>query len=180
MRSTAIAIALATGSRDAASTARTCTSGSPSPKTADARCAASETQAPRTSGATRLDRIPARIGLEAQSVVALELRHDAQPLLLAARADGRDRPAAMRREAGAEHHARVAQVRIRHDALAHARDRSVVRRHDHSLGERLQVEGSRAAALLRLSLHPGVEALPGLLAEALRLDVRLQLFRDRR
>src|ERR1700686_3844249 len=79
------------------------------------------------------DLIPSRIRLEAQPVLRLELRHDPQPFLLAALANGLDRPAAMRREARPEDHARVAEVGIRDDLLAHARDRLVQGREHHAL-----------------------------------------------
>src|SRR6476620_8857337 len=118
-----------------------------------------------------LDRAPARVRLEALAVRGLEVAHRLQPRVLAALADGGDGTAAMRREARSENHARVAKVRIRDDALAHARDRFVQRGHHHAIGERLQVRLSRGL-LLRLALHPGVEALAALLAEMLRLDIR--------
>jgi len=100
-----------------------------------------------------------------------KLRHDAQPRLLAARVDGTDGAAEVGREAGSEHEAGIAQVRIGHDPFAHAGHGFVERRKDQAIGEQREVGAVIARrALHGLAAHPRIETLPGLLAELLRLD----------
>src|SRR5689334_20191848 len=62
---------------------------------------------PRKRGSQRG---PTRVGLEAKPVPRLLLLHHLEPLFLATGADGLDRAAAVRREAGAEDHPDVHQV----------------------------------------------------------------------
>src|SRR5258708_31087327 len=87
------------------------------------------------------------------------------------------RPAAERREARAEDEACIDEIGLRHDALVE---------HPLRLGEvgtnqlldELGAVGI-GRAFLRLAIHPAVDALAGLLAEAPRLDIAAQHFGDR-
>src|SRR5258708_26632433 len=69
-----------------------------------------------------------------------------------------ERPAAERREAGAEDEARVDKICLRHDAFVEYALRLGEIRPDQLLDE-LRTRGI-GRALLRLAVHPGVDALP--------------------
>ena len=73
------------------------------------------------------------------------------------------RSAAERREAGAEYRAGIDQIGVGDDALGQRRLRFVHEWPDQAVGETLGHGAGRA--LLRLAVHPRVEAPPGLAAE---------------
>jgi len=117
-------------------------------------------------GAKRLPYFAARI----------ELRLD---LVRALAADVLDGAAAEGGEAGAEDHAGIEQVGVRHHALVQAGHRLVEHGQDHALGD---VFGRRVIGvhlgLDRLAVLPDVEALAVLLAALARLQQGLQARRD--
>src|SRR6185436_9790731 len=87
-------------------------------------------------------------------------------------------PAAERRKAGAEDEACIDEVSLRHDALAEHALRLGEVGADQFLDELRAIR--IGCLLLGFAVHPGVDALAGLLPEPAGFDVGAQHFRDGR